>query len=132
MLGRRDHSELELHKKLSKYYEPEDVAAALTRARDEKWLRPPNELAKAIGEYLHRRGKGALQIQMELKKRGLPEVEIDTDREAEKAKKLLYKIFPRLENSTEKLSYADKSKAYRRLSYRGFSADVISNILKDN
>lgn len=133
MLARRDHSELELKNKLIRYYDAADVTIAVNKARDERWLRPAEELARSITESLHRRGRGHRRIDLELKKRGLPKSEYSEDRELEKAKIILNKIVSRTKSTP--LDYESKAKlkarAFRLLSYRGFRPDVITKLLRD-
>jgi regulatory protein len=126
MLGRRDHSEKELKDKLLRYYEAADVETALLRAREERWLREPNELAKIVAQSYSRRGKGRLRVAQELKKRGLPHFALDNETEILEAQKLIDKLIKKDAKLTPEL----RAKIYRRLAYRGFTADIISLALK--
>lgn len=97
------------------------MAEALSRARERNWLKDPVELAKNYTEILHRKGKGHLAVHRALKKRGLPAIDRNGEREIEKAKALLAKKFP----SKAKLTLAERQKAYRYLAYRGFDSEAI-------
>jgi regulatory protein len=126
LLSRRDYSELELTQKLNRWYTPEAVAAALLKAQERKWLKEPAVLSASYSEILHRKGKGHSALNRELKKRGLPAVDRNNEREIEKAKALLAKKFPR----KAKLDIKERQKAYRLLAYRGFDSDTIRMAIK--
>jgi regulatory protein len=121
ILSRRDHSVLELTQKLSRWYTDDAVKAALQKAEEYRWLKAPEDLARNYSEVLHRKGKGHSALVRELKKRGLPAVDRNSEREVEKARALLAKKFPR----KAKLDIKERQKAYRLLAYRGFDSDTI-------
>jgi regulatory protein len=121
LLSRRDYSELELTTKLKRWYTDDAVTVAMEKARDYKWLKEPEQLAKSYSEVLHRKGKGHSALTRELKKRGLPAVDRNNERELEKAHALLAKKF----RGKAKLDIKERQQAYRFLSYRGFDFDTI-------
>ncbi len=127
LLGRRDYSQLELTQKLNRWYTPEAVTAAMQKAEERKWLKDPTVLSVSYSEVLHRKGKGHSALNRELKKRGLPVIDRNNERELEKAKALLAKKFPR----KAKLDIKERQKAYRLLSYRGFDSDTIRTAMNN-
>lgn len=103
------------------------MAEALKKAHERKWLKDPAELAIGYSEVLHRKGKGHVAMNLALKKRGLPAVDRNGEREIEKAEALLAKKFPR----KAKLTLAERQKAYRFLAYRGFDSDAIRTTISN-
>ena len=126
-LAMRDHSETELRTKLARRFSQEDIDEAIEQAHAGKWLADPEELAQRYSESLHQKEKGALKIQSELRKKGLPSVEMDSERELEKAESILSKIC----GIPHKLDQKEKAKAYRRLHSRGFTQDIIFRALQN-
>jgi regulatory protein len=132
-LSRRDHSIKELSQKLSRRYTREAAEAAIQRADELKFIRSEEFLTKQVSEIFHRRAKGIHFIQAELKKRGLPSIEVDADLEISKCKDLLIKKF----GETCSFNLRDRSadaklknaKAQRFLSYRGFDFETIQKTL---
>ena len=92
-LSLRAHSEHELQCKLLKHFDPPAVEKALSRARELKWLDPPEELARRLAQELHEKKRGWLFIRRALSKRRLPEVPKDEEREEEKCLWWLTKKF---------------------------------------
>jgi len=127
LLARRDHSLKELQQKLSRRFTPEAARAALARAQERKYLRSPEELSRIVSEALHARTKSLRHIQMELKKRGLPPAPIDTDREKSKCREQLLRKFGEIGPQGS----AERVKAYRYLTYRGFDPETINSVLKN-
>lgn len=127
-LGQRDHSEKELRKKLSRYYEKEEIDKALDQALQGKYLVEPAELSRRETARLHRKNRGALWISKQLKAKGLPPTPHDPDLELEKARDLLKRKFPRgMIKSRDNLM-----KAKRFLAYRGFDSSTIRKALNEN
>jgi regulatory protein len=124
-LYKRDHSEKELKDKLKRYYTDEAIAAALELAHERQYMKAPEALAVQVSEYLHRQSKGIRTINEKLKKRGLPKVEVDADRELDKCIVQLSKKF----KSEDILSAAERVKAFRYLTYRGFDSETIKKAI---
>lgn len=122
----RDHSLYELRQKLSRRFEEDVVSAVLEEAEARRWLCSEEDVAKRLAEALARRGKSAGYIQAQLRKRHLPEVDLNSEDELEKARSLLVKKF-----GAEKLSFEDRAKAYRFLKYRGFADQWIRKALNN-
>jgi SOS response regulatory protein OraA/RecX len=125
-LAMRDHSVFELKTKLSRQFEDNVISTVLAEAEARGYLLPEEQIAKRLSEALSRRGKSAGYISAELRKRHLPEQEISSEDELEKARQLLVKKF-----GAEKLSYEDRAKAYRFLKYRGFDDQWIRKAINN-
>src|SRR4051812_45582439 len=89
-LAGRDHSELEIRQKLKRRYEAEVIEQAIQYAKDRDLLLAPEKLAaKATAEFARRR-KSHQYIQGQLRKKGLPATNSDSDQELEKMRTLLH------------------------------------------
>jgi SOS response regulatory protein OraA/RecX len=126
LLAMRDHSVFELKQKLGRRFEEDLVNMVLEEAESRRWLIPEEDVARRLSESLSRRGKSAGYIQAQLRKRRLPEQEVNHEDELEKARSLLVKKF-----GAEKLSYEDRAKAYRYLKYRGFADQWIRKAINN-
>lgn len=128
-LSRRDHSEKELHEKLTrKKFDPETIQKAISWARERGYIRPPEELSKILTEMLLRRGKGRNYIYQYLKKRGLPPPvleEIDKETELRKALEFAQQKI----KSDTVLDRAAREKIGRKLITRGFPLDVVRTVI---
>lgn len=146
MLARRDHSEYELREKLNLTFIPEHVDAAIEFARQNNWLLPPEVLAGKVGDLLHRKNKGINYISHYLKKKGLPLLEVDLERELEKALELARLKMSKLKtgpgadekfnedcnekwNDDLKLNRATKEKIGRFLLARGFDPTTVRKVI---
>ncbi len=125
-LALRDHSLHELKTKLSRKFEPEMVTRVLGVAEARGWLCSEEKVAEQLAAALHRRGKSLGYINGQLRKRKLPVVEMSSDEELTKARDLLVRRF-----GEEKLSYEERTKAYRYLKYRGFEDRWIRKALNN-
>ena len=124
-LSQRTHSEYELRRKLIKKFNEQEVEKVIQFAKQNKWLSEPKDIAFQLSEELHRKKKGWLLIQAALKKKGLPAVEKEEEREEEKCQWWLEKKF----NNIQDLSTEITQKIYRFLSYRGFEESTIKKIV---
>lgn len=153
----RDHSELELRKKLKEYFRRnlqyrkrqaqkdqreftedteenrqeilEAIEGAIQFARDQKWLGDEEVLADKMAKILHRKNKGIGYINNKLKEKGLPPVTTDRDLELEKALTLVKNKF----SGFEALSFQEKRKEQARvarfLASRGFDSDIVRKVI---
>jgi regulatory protein len=133
MLSRRDHSELEVRKKLRGKFEAEEIDAAIDYGKERGWL-PDTEvaqtqLAEKAAQSLHRKRKGINYINHFLSERGLPEVRPDDELELEKALSLV-------ENKSFNWSKLDsdkkqkvKAKLGRFLQARGFENAIVRKVI---
>ena len=135
LIAKRDHSEKELRTKLRRLkdfqdnkkprYSVEEIDQAVTWAKDNKWLKPSDQLSVTVARTLHNKSKGIRYINAYLKEKGLPPQVADEDQELDKAIKLLRrKILNKTWDSNLKL------KLSRFLISRGFHADTVAKALK--
>ena len=130
-VARRDHSKKELRQKLSLICEMDLIEEAIRWAQQQNWFTSADSLKMKLTEQLARRGQGIDKINQKLNDLGLPLVEVDQEQELAKAKKLAttkwsIEDFQNLEqHDAQKL----KAKVVRFLSARGFTADIVSQIL---
>ncbi len=127
LLARRDHSELELRRKLSADYEADQIRDAIEFAKQNKWLRDPTELALAVAAELGRKNKGAQYIQAFLSSRGLPSVSRDVNEEHRKALEL---IATKL-RAQPPFEVEFKNKIVRLLKNRGFDDETIRKVIHE-
>ncbi len=127
LLARRDHSELELKRKLSPSYEAAEVEDAIRFAKDNRWMRPPEELARAVADQLGRRGKGARYIQRFLRGKGLPAVRGDAEGERARALELV-RLRLRREPPFE---FEEHAKIARLLKNRGYDDETIRRVIHE-
>jgi regulatory protein len=128
LLAKRDHSELELKQKLSRFYEASAVAAALTKAADYNYLKNPEELSLVLSRGLHRKKKGFAKIKHELQRKGLPVVETpDLELEFEKAMSHVDK----LSRMRDDLSLNEVAKILRALAQRGFDMETLTVVRRE-
>lgn len=157
LVAMRDHSELELRKKLKEYFRrnlmfrkraaqkdkreftedteenrqaiAEAIEGAIQFARDQNWLGDETVLADKMAKILHRKNKGISYINNKLKEKGLPPVTTDRDLELEKALTLVKNKF----SGFAALSFEDKRKEQARvarfLASRGFSSEIVRKVI---
>ena len=125
ILARRDHSEAEIKKKLSEQYSPEEIAGAITQARESGWLAEPEVLSERAARALGRKRKSHRYINQFLKAKGLPPVGRDVEGEVAKGVTLVRARLRReLPFDREGLL-----KARRLLTNRGFDGETIRRVL---
>ena len=122
LLARRAHSEQELIQKLKSHFDETQIHQALKKARKNNWLEPPEDMALRLIEELNRKKKGWLYIQSALRKRGLPLLPKEEEKEREKARWWL---------SKKESTNWDNPKIYRFLMHRGFEVADIKTALKE-
>jgi regulatory protein len=140
LLARRNHSELELRRKLSEIFPATEVDAAIKFALENNWMLPPDELSERLALELGRKRKGHRFIQKSLKEKGLPQTTVDRDEEYRKALEIVTsKLGNRHlyeEEDGVKLDYEAKKKVnqkiYRLLVNRGFEDETIRRILNEH
>lgn len=121
-LARRDHSEKELREKLMQRFEEAEVEKAIGEVRDRGWLLPPEELAAKVAESLHRKNKSYYYILHFLRKKGLPSVDRDSEREQEKALSIL---------TSKAKDLGDRNHLLSLLKNRGFDTDTSRKALDE-
>lgn len=127
ILARRNHSVVELRRKLAVYeYTTSEIEDAIDFADENKWLSPPEELTQQVNRSLSRKKKSARYIDHFLRDKGLPSAEVDPEAELEKA----------LDIVTAKLSkdsgfdFEEKKKVHRLLTNRGFDSTTIRKVME--
>ena len=136
LLTRRDHSKYELAQKLKKRdFEDDIIEKVLLECERLDYLNDERTAQLFIGQLL-RKGYGAKRIQLELNRKGLTGKRIAdiflekvTDVvERENAERVLIKNFKRYDRENDRQRRSDK--IYRFLYSRGFSNQVISEVMK--
>ena len=136
LLTRRDHSKYELAQKLKKRdFEDDIIEKVLLECERLDYLNDERTAQLFIGQLL-RKGYGAKRIQLELNRKGLTGKRIAdiflekvTDVvERENAERVLIKNFKRYDRENDRQRRNDK--IYRFLYSRGFSNQVISEVMK--
>jgi SOS response regulatory protein OraA/RecX len=120
----RDHSERELHTKLSREFDKPLREAAIEEARRRNYLKPPETLAESVARRLLEGRKSSGHIRNYLRRKGLPVVAIDEELETANARDYFERRF-----GTEPLDHDAKKKAVRALLTRGFSHSVVKSVV---
>lgn len=132
LLSRREHSRVELARKLAPHAEhPEEIERVLDALAAEGWQSD----ARYVQGYVHRKApmQGAARVTMELRQQGIPEDAIAEvrqslrDTELERATAVWTKRFGAAGLPTDQAGYARQG---RFLASRGFSHEVIHRVLK--
>lgn len=117
-LGRRDHSERELRRKLSIYHEPDEIDKVIEWSKEHELLLTPEKMAEKFREHLDRRNKSHLYTLGYLREKGLPAVAKDPEIEFQKAKKVV-----------QKKTYPSREKALASLQRQGFDGVTIRKVI---
>ena len=133
-LAVRDHSELELRRKLSKHFEDEEIEKAIRFGKENKWIpNTPEALAELSGRAaatLSRKKKGIVYINSFLYEIGLPEISADYEHELAKAKELIKNKYKVSKEAPRDERIKAEAKLSRFLQSRGFQNSVIREVLK--
>lgn len=131
LLARREHSRLELDRKLrARAFAPEAIEAALDALERERLLSAERFAESFIGTRIER-GQGPVRIRAELAERGIAEAEYRDLLAADAvdwkalARRALVKRF----GAGPPADFADRARRARFLSYRGFDASHIDSAL---
>ena len=134
-LAVRDHSELELRKKLATKFERAEIDRAIEFAKENKWLpQTPQEeaaLSQRAAATLSRKKKGIGYINMFLQEIGLPQVSADPDLELAKAEQLVKNKLRSLNKNENADGLKVQLKISRFLQSRGFQHTTIREVLKN-
>ena len=130
LLGRREHSRLELHHKLTRRgFDSAAVMGVLEQLMTEGWL-DEQRYAEVYASTRADKGYGPLRIQRELRERGIEDSIIDSvlrsldDFWQPKLNQLCQRRFQSPKN------LADKAKQQRFLRQRGFTFEQINQIFR--
>ena len=131
LLARREHSRAELVRKLGHAgFAVEDIAPLLDEFEKKNWLSDQRFAESYIAD--HRARSGNLKLAYELRQRGLSEAMIaavlseNIESELDRAHEIWKKKF-----KVEPANESEKSKQIRFMQSRGFSVDVIRQILRN-
>ena len=125
LLARRNHSDLELRRKLSRFYPMDDVEDAIANAKAHGWMAPPEEISERVAVEMSRKKKGHRFINQFLKNKGLPSVAKDSAHEIEKG---LAIVLAKM-GKAGPFDRSEQQKIYRLLINRGFDDDTIRRVL---
>lgn len=126
LLARREHSQIELKRKLrQREFEPDLIEQALSQLAEEG-LQSDARFAEAYAMMRANRGYGARRIELELQERGISDSLRDIALEAiddwaERAQQARIKKF----GPAVPTDAASKAKQLRFLQYRGFEGDAL-------
>jgi regulatory protein len=129
LLARREHSRAELKAKLLPYDENDEVDTLLDHLQEKNWLSDNRFTEEWVRQRSIRYGRQRLQY--ELKQKGvaaeLIESSLDaySEDELERARQVWQKKY-----GTPALTLQDKAKQMRFLQYRGYSWDIIRQIVE--
>lgn len=135
-LALREHTAFELTQKLKRRdYDDAEIEAALAQCRAWNYL-DDTRAAGVLVRTLTRKGAGLNKIKFELSKRQIPDSVIQNllqefklaDTQLDAALALVSKKFIKAENYPE--IHNQKGKIYRYLQNKGYSADVIYQVLQ--
>jgi regulatory protein len=125
LLARRNHSELELRRKLADDYAADDITDAIRIAQESGWMPPAEEIAERVAVELGRKKKGHRFINQFLRNKGLPPVAKDVDAEVEKALAIVHAKM----KSDGPFDRTEQMKIRRLLANRGFDDDTIRRVI---
>lgn len=127
LLARRDHSRLELKRKLIQKLQvtPDEFSTLMKYLGRMGYLTDETSLAERLSKEWLTKGKGPKWIQGKLRERGLPQVQI-----AESTDSLKIALKRKLgRRRVSSLTPIEKSKLIRSLMGRGFAYEQISQII---
>ena len=127
MLARREHSQQELQKKLTKKEFPADEIESVLQEFVEKRIQSDERFCEAYMRSRLRQGFGPQRIQMELQERGVASELIATYLEnyAEEFQQSVREVFHKKFGEQPSSDFSSRAKQQRFLQYRGFSGDYI-------
>lgn len=133
LLARREHSRLELQQKLLKRFpEPELVDSVLQKLADES-LQSDDRFAEAFISARKNRGQGPVRIIGELRQRGVTEaiysryIDVSDEDWVEAARSVCLRKY-----GTVAREPAQRAKQMRFLQYRGFTAEQIRRLWRND
>jgi regulatory protein len=134
LLARREHSELELRRKLaSRGFEPALIDAAIASLLADRLL-DDARFTEAYIRYRRSRGYGPVRIRQELKERGVSDellADFINERDAlwrEQVAEVHSKRF----SGESPADYKERARQARFLQYRGFTHEQIQRVLQGN
>ena len=132
LLARREHSVLEIQRKLQQRDFPaEEIALALVELVQGDWL-SDERYAEAYVRSRRLKGFGPVRIAMELSERGVDEQLVSNAlvEDDEIWMETLHQTYQRKYHGSSPEDFHEKAKRMRFLQYRGFTSDKISKVVK--
>jgi len=121
-LARRDHSELELKRKLQKKFSKAVAVRAILKCYESGWMSSEEELVERAVISLERKNKSYRKISDFLRRRGLQPPSYNSENEMEKA----YRIIEKWANEAP-----SREDIFRLLHNRGFDKSTIRKVCYD-
>ena len=122
MLMRREHSKLELFKKLQlKGYDDDVINSSISKLVEQNY-QSDDRFAEDFIQMRFNQGKGPVKIALELKMRGISTFDLSTFDWFQLAKEIRQKKF----GDVSSLDYKETAKQKRFLQSRGFNLDQIN------
>jgi regulatory protein len=122
MLMRREHSKLELFKKLQlKGYDDDVINSSISKLVEQNY-QSDDRFAEDFIQMRFNQGKGPVKIALELKMRGINTFDLSTFDWFQLAKEIRQKKF----GDVSSLDYKETAKQKRFLQSRGFNLDQIN------
>lgn len=133
LLSRREHSAFEIRDKLLKRdFDEQEITQAIVELQQGGWL-SDERYTEAYIRMRQLKGFGPVRIAMELNQRGVKESIVDEYLHVgdESWQQTLEQQYRKKYKNKSIEDYNDKAKRIRFLQYRGFSLDVIYQVVKD-
>ena len=133
LLSRREHSAFEIRNKLSQRdFENKEIEQAIVELQQGGWL-SDERFAEAYVRMRQKKGFGPVRISIELNERGVKENIIDAYLPADDDiwLQILNQQYLKKYKNKPIEDYNDKAKRIRFLQYRGFTLDVIYQVVSD-
>ena len=131
LLSRREHSAFEIRDKLLRRdFEEEEIAQTITELQQGGWL-SDERFAEAYIRMRQQKGFGPIRIAIELNERGVDESIVDSylhDGDESWLQTLTQQYSKKYKNKAIE-DYNAKAKRIRFLQYRGFSLDMIYQVI---
>jgi len=131
LLSRREHSVLEIRNKLQqRNFETKEIEQALVELQQGGWL-SDERFAEAYIRMRQQKGFGPLRIAIELNERGIEDAIIDACLHAddESWRQTLKQQYRKKYRGKAVEDYNDKAKRMRFLQYRGFTPEMIYQVV---
>jgi regulatory protein len=135
LLARREHSHLELHRKLAvRFPEHEDLLDQVLVGLKEDNLQSDERFVEAFVSSRIRKGQGPHRISMELQQRGLdqPLAERAVAESGADWAVLVVEVMVKKYGGKSCHDFSERAKRSKFLQYRGFNADQISACFKED
>ena len=131
LLARREHSRVELKRKLGNRHFDQDVVDEVLAALADEGLLDDARYAEAFVRSRIGRGQGPQRIRMELRERGVDEAMIDEVIDPRDSEWLEHIAAVRRKRFGDAMpdSWPERARQMRFLQYRGFDADMIRRLL---